>query len=46
MIERGHLGNHPADPDPSKVGGCSTERLDKGRCVRGEIAQGIRGSLW
>ena len=40
MVERGGLGDHPADADPREVRGHAAERVDKGRRVSGEVAQG------
>jgi hypothetical protein len=31
MVERGHLGDHPADADPREVRGPAAEHIDKGR---------------
>ena len=45
MIERGHLGDHPADADPREVRGPATEHVGKGRRVGGEVAQGVGGRL-
>jgi hypothetical protein len=45
MVERGDLGDHPADADPGEVRGLAAERVDKGRRVGGEVAQGVGGRL-
>jgi hypothetical protein len=42
MVERGDLGDHPADPDPAEVSRRATERAGKRRRVGGEIAQIVR----
>jgi hypothetical protein len=44
MVERGHLGDHPADADPREVRGPAAERVGKGRRVGGEVAQGVGGA--
>ena len=43
MVERGDLGDHPADADPREVGGAAAERVGEGRGVGGEVAQGVGG---
>ncbi len=45
MVERGHLGDHPADADPREVRGPAAERMGEGRGVGGEVAQGVGGRL-
>ena len=45
MVERGHLGDHPADADPREVRGSAAERVDEGRRVRSEVAQGVDGCV-
>jgi hypothetical protein len=44
MVERGDLGDHPADADPREVRGPAAERVGKGRRVGGEVAQGVAGA--
>jgi hypothetical protein len=41
MVERGDLGDHPADADPREVRGPAAERVGKGCRVGGEVAQGV-----
>jgi hypothetical protein len=43
MVERGDLGDHAADADPSQVRGLAAERVDEDRRVGGEVAQGVGG---
>ena len=45
MVERGYLGDHPADADPREVRGPAAERVGKGRRVGGKVAQGVGGRL-
>ena len=45
MIERGHLGDHPADADPCEVRRPAAEHVGQGRRVGGEVAQAVGGRL-
>ena len=45
MVERGHLGDHPADADPREVRRPTAEHVDQGRRVCGEVAQCVSGGL-
>jgi hypothetical protein len=45
MVEHRRLGDHPADADPREVRGPVAQRVGKGRCVGGEVAQGVGGRL-